>query len=135
MATKTKTKQVRRLSKAAYFDLLVNTSKEGGFPSTREKVCGAIECAYRGNEGRKCAVGLLIPKSAYKNEMEGLPAFELFESFPELCLYIPDGMLAEDIADIQHLHDLEANRLAQSPKRKWSHREFVKALKALSCWE
>lgn len=37
---------------------------EGGF--------GAIGCAYRGTEGRRCAIGFLIPDTEYQSNMEGL---------------------------------------------------------------
>lgn len=31
-------------------------------------------CAYRGSDGRKCAIGVLIPDGSYKQELEGLSA-------------------------------------------------------------
>ena len=41
-------------------------------------------CAYRGEDGLKCAVGCLIPDPAYTYEMEGLGVDALFERFPDM---------------------------------------------------
>ena len=36
-----------------------------------DKSQGAEACAYRGEEGRKCAAGILIPDDRYSSEFEG----------------------------------------------------------------
>lgn len=39
-------------------------------------------CAYRGDHGRKCAIGCLIPDEHYQKTMEGRTVGELFQGFP-----------------------------------------------------
>ncbi len=57
---------------------VLNALENGLFPSFRE---GIIEkdkmCAYRGNKGRKCAIGCLIPDEEYNESMEGASASSL----------------------------------------------------------
>jgi hypothetical protein len=60
------------------------------------------ECFYRGDDGAKCAVGVLIPDPEYKDHFEGICAHAL----------IRDGKLPalrniglEFIADLQQAHD------------------------------
>ena len=43
-----------------------------------------IVCAYRGEEGRKCAIGVLIPDEVYDPAMEALSVLMLTERFPSL---------------------------------------------------
>jgi hypothetical protein len=59
-------------------------------------------CAYRGDNGAKCAVGMFIPDELYKSEMEGL-LDRLSELEPRLKNVMPldvDGLLS-----LQGSHD------------------------------
>jgi len=73
-----------------------------GCQSTRK--INPNECLYRGPEGRKCAVGFLIPDSSYSPAMEGRGLDSLIEDF--------GGVLPQAILDnssllhrLQQLHD------------------------------
>lgn len=59
-------------------------------------------CAYRGCDGRKCAIGVLIPDELYTEDLEGLAA-----SHPRIANLLRD--LDHDVAlcaDLQRVHDL-----------------------------
>lgn len=53
------------------FDQAVLGVLEQGAPSLRVAINGKIDCVYRGEDGRKCAAGHLIPDSWYRFCMEG----------------------------------------------------------------
>lgn len=42
------------------------------------------DCQYRGGDGKKCAVGLLLPDSLYHPDMEGKGIERVFLHFPEV---------------------------------------------------
>lgn len=72
----------------ALFDkALTGIRQQGGFA-----VNGTLGCAYRTRDGRKCAVGHLIPDEIYKPDMEGHGADVVWERVSpgatnkELCL-------------------------------------------------
>lgn len=43
----------------------------------------SVSCLYRGPDGTKCAVGVLIPDATYDEDMEGWPIAGLFD--PDAC--------------------------------------------------
>lgn len=57
------------------------------------------KCAYRGNNGTKCAAGWLIPDSVYKKDFESL-SIELIFAFPE----VPQATITF-IGALQQAHD------------------------------
>lgn len=70
-------------------------------------------CMYRGVEGRKCAVGGILPDQYYTPNMEGMGAEELLGEYPELVEYIREhyhlGGGIEEVEDLllrtQRVHD------------------------------
>jgi len=63
---------------------------------------GGFSCAYRGKDGLKCAIGILIPDEDYREDMEGLAAQNLLAK--GACL----SRLAvhhELLYKLQHIHD------------------------------
>lgn len=60
-------------------------------------------CRYRGDEGRKCAVGVLIPDELYKAELEGWSVTNTYvmASMPEVEIESLDL-----VSKLQKLHDL-----------------------------
>jgi hypothetical protein len=56
-------------------------------------------CAYRGNEGLKCAAGVLIPDEQYEPEMECKFWDELVKAN-----YV-ENKFVEEIAELQFIHD------------------------------
>ena len=60
---------------------------------------GGPLCAYRGDGGARCAVGLLMLDSEYLMDMEGRGAMELAPWFPHLAQRLPL------LATLQRYHD------------------------------
>lgn len=93
-------------TKQGLFDLIVSKVLEQGMPSADE---GGY-CMYRGIEGRKCAIGHLIPDDIYDSKMEG--SFDTLKNYlkyrsdntsNELYLILLDhGVL---LSDLQNAHD------------------------------
>lgn len=65
-------------------------------PEWRE---GDLMCAYRGEGGRRCAAGCLIPDTLYRRGMEGKTSFTLRKLFEEL------GHNVELVDRLQQCHD------------------------------
>lgn len=63
------------------------------------------QCMYRGPNNTRCAVGCLIPKSAYQPAMEGRLAANLLISFPAVvrCGLVPANMSL--VQALQDIHD------------------------------
>lgn len=83
----------------------------------RKSLAGG-KCAYRGNGGRMCAVGVVLPNKLYKEMYEGKDVNYLLEMD-----YRIDQLLGQNttlLNDLQRLHDEE-------PARSWK-----KALLALA---
>lgn len=83
------------------FDFVVRALHKQSGPS--RKVSGSYICAYRGHDGRKCAVGQLIPDDEYRDEMDtgyGLPS--LLDNFPQVKPYIKHYSL---MRNMQLAHD------------------------------
>jgi len=61
------------------FDFMLNHLRNQGGPSVDDPTGEAIgdsACTYRGDNGRMCAIGCMVPDSSYKTAFEGLPAPE-----------------------------------------------------------
>jgi len=104
------------MTKQEYYQLLVQSATNGTFPS----LSAEGRCAYRGAEGRKCAVGLLISDEAYRESMESLACTAIYDNFD-----LPKGLNLLDLRKIQMLHDLHAGPF-------WSAQKFIKELNTLS---
>jgi hypothetical protein len=116
------------MTKQEYFDLLVKTSKEGGFPATSSY--GG--CYYRSPEGKKCTIGLLIPDELYNSTME-------FEDITKIITYIVpvDGFTVDDYCSVQSAHDDMAIKLQSiiTGQSIWNHAEFVDKLLDVHCFQ
>ena len=67
---------------------------------------GVTNCAYRGRDGTKCAVGVLIPDEVYVPTMESLRAHAVVAGFCELEHLGPHWEL---LNELQGVHDSEAS--------------------------
>ena len=78
-------------------------------------------CMYRTYDGRKCAVGALIPDDAYTPDCESTSVYVLFRAFPDMMQAA--GLRREDadfLRDLQCAHDNarhDANFLAGLSER------------------
>jgi len=62
-----------------------------------------ITCAYRGDGGRKCAIGFLIPDERYSPNIEGKGVIELVDNvYPDL---IPTDGEEAFLRRLQECHD------------------------------
>lgn len=122
------------MTKQEYFDLLVKTSKDGGFPAINvEKTIPGCQfsgnvnrCKYRTNDGKKCAFGLLIPDDKYSHLFEG----KSLEGLPDyIQYYFPDGLCMRDMMSVQVVHDKYATY------ESWNHTDFVQRLLHLPCFK
>jgi hypothetical protein len=66
-----------------------------------------VSCLYRGPEGTKCAVGILIPDAAYDADMERCSVAGLFD--PDACQldeFSLPAWMAEHVNLLQRLQDV-----------------------------
>lgn len=70
-------------------------------------VMASGNCAYRGPNGCKCAVGLFIPDDRYTTQFEGNRVGALLGEYPELCDVLVHKNL---LARLQTVHDNEATQ-------------------------
>lgn len=66
-------------------------------------------CAYRGDKGRKCAIGCLIPDDLYTSAIEGLVLNELYSEFDPILQAL--GYTIADIpflVELQQIHDMHS---------------------------
>lgn len=66
---------------------------------------GREPCAYRGDNGLKCAVGVLISDEVYNDGMEGNSVDGLIKKFPRECLITGIIKHKDILDDLQHMHD------------------------------
>jgi hypothetical protein len=106
--------QIERITDAQMIFNTVYTHllKQGG-PST---IRGA--CMYRGQNGRMCAVGFMIPDDVYEEDMEGTNALSLIAHTPKLEHLQPHMTL---LRRMQGIHDDFA---MMSPETSWP--EWIK---------
>ena len=69
-------------------------------------------CAYRGDGGRMCAAGTLIPDALYDDRMEGETIDLLLERWPQLAHHLQPVAM---IRDLQFIHD-------HTPADEWPER-------------
>ena len=75
--------------------------KQGGASVLIEPYADVLySCRYRGSEGRKCAVGLLIPDDEYSQALERKPLDKVYRECESLKKYAFD-----DLEVLQEAHD------------------------------
>lgn len=79
------------------------TQKERAIKSNFNNLLVSM-CAYRGEDGKKCAVGCLIPDELYLKEMEGWPVRRLVIDFPSIASLFKDVDVSL-LKKLQFLHD------------------------------
>lgn len=93
-------------SEQEVFDYVIGHLVSQGRQSIDKKAKGGwVPCAYRGENGAKCAVGALIPDEIYDDGMEGSPVDMLIEQFPRECVITGIIKHANLLIDLQKLHD------------------------------
>ncbi len=89
------------------FDKTTNAIIAQGGPSLTRKV--ERGCAYRGVNGRKCAIGHLIPDELYDKDIEGGGFQALLDEHPELATHFKtistDKKAPRLLESLQYAHD------------------------------
>lgn len=96
------------------FTFVVTKLFEQRVPALADGEDGFV-CRYRGANGVKCAVGLLIPDAIYTPAMEGMPVGELarvydlpvIESHAELLIDLQeahDGAAINSVGNAEYMH-------------------------------
>lgn len=102
-------KAINGYTKARILEVIQNT-----FQGKSMKVMsnGSPSCAYRGENGSKCAVGLFIPDEVYRDAMDeldpkwnGTDVETSLQRFPELGQHMP--LEVEALQKLQSIHDGE----------------------------
>ncbi len=120
----------------SYYNLLLDHSETGRFPSVKD----GVGCAYLDDEGNACGIGVLIPEKKYKQAYEGLvprrppysaecsPLDRLTNEFCDLVeSVVPEGMSLGDLLKVQNAHDSLSHGT-------WCHQDFVNRLNVLPCF-
>ena len=79
------------------------------FAVQKARAYGDNTCWYRTPDGKKCAVGALIPDEAYNPDCEADPVSTLFIHYPDMMQ--ASGLRSEDqdlLSDLQVAHDCTA---------------------------
>ena len=78
-------------------------------PLCQRDVKGNAACSYRGPEGSRCAIGLLIPDEVYQPAFEGMDIAQLYGKLRD---YLPDDV--EFCSQLQKAHDGASNHSEMS---------------------
>lgn len=88
------------------FDKAYLGLKAQGFERSHENEV----CLYRGPDGKKCALGHLIPDDQYRHDMEGRGVGWILRNFPEaLPLELHNDRTMRDLRRLQQCHDLSGS--------------------------
>lgn len=112
-----------------YYDLLCVSAFDGTFPCVGWSDGGDMICRYRGDNGAKCAVGVLIPDERYEPRFEG----NTVSTGGVLAAVDPvDGFGVREFAQVQTVHD------NTSPigvgRRAWNPGVFIDEINRLPCF-
>jgi hypothetical protein len=100
----------------AIFDTVARHLFTQGCQATKDD-----SCLYRGPNGTKCAVGILIPDSAYTEDMEFQSAESIINDYDELEFLKPFRSL---LTSLQYVHD-------SWEKPYWDSTEYMKLALAI----
>ena len=98
--------------------------KQGARAETEDPRTHIAGCMYRAPDGKKCAVGCLIPDKLYDPRMEKKGVSVLLENFPNLPKYFEENL--ELLKDLQDIHDDVEPRLWREALIKLAHKTGLK---------
>lgn len=85
------------------YDVVLFSLRKQGHASVTPRSDGSFSCAYRGNNGDRCAVGMWIADGVYHPEMEGRSVGSLLASFGNLPHWMRTH--ADLLRELQKAHD------------------------------
>lgn len=99
--TTTKTaERINSMTSMEILDFVENAIVEQGRASVYDCPNGKIECAYRGKDGAKCAMGVVIDDADYTPAFEGMRALDVCNS-----IGIVDTKKSNLLSRLQSAHD------------------------------
>jgi len=116
-------KEYLAMTRQEYFDLCKKSAVDGTFPSILNNVEG---CVYRGPEGKRCIVGLLIPEDKYDPGIEESTLRTILDAGR---IEMPEGLVLRDLESLQILHDRYA-----VDDTGWKSEAFINDLKRQACF-
>lgn len=106
-----------------WLDVLTKASADGEFPAVSDEGV----CVYRTDDGRACAVGLLIPDDEFtENDVGSVLSGEFWDTYGDA---MPPWATRDQLAEVQNAHDSLARN------EEWGHEEFVANLRACSVFQ
>lgn len=132
------------MTKQDMYDRLYEAAYDGTFPSLMPDPTNPAEgviCAYRGDNGARCAAGLFLKDEAYHPSMENNPVSTLINYYQEVKLFdLPAEVAPYELSPIQWIHDdlaitarwykeLKCEFLG---KNEWNPDRFVERINDLS---
>lgn len=117
------TREYKPYTKSEYLNKLIESSKDGTFPSANIGTCKYRKDSTN-NCKQKCAIGLLIPDELYNKNIEGT-ALKVIIS--EYALISPVDLFEKDAKKIQSCHD----HFGFTNYINWNHNIFCTRLKEL----
>lgn len=92
---------------------------------------GSDSCVYRGPNGLKCGIGLVLPDELYveRMDLEGMNSTiaQVLGEYPGVAEFF-DGVPVQFLTDIQHAHDFSSDKRTLNEFRE----EFIWRLKAVA---
>lgn len=106
---------------------LCDIAVKGVLQQRRPSTFADGKCAYRGEEGTKCAIGFLIPDELYTPhmEMKGIASIHFYDV--RVNQDIADDNCIAALSDLQHAHDSSAKSTQRTLdwKDEEAKQEFV----------
>lgn len=94
------------MTKQEIFDTVVKHLADQGCRSITHVDVGTRYCAYRGEHGRKCAIGCLIPDSEYVPRLECHSVGDIARAgFSDAVTELVDAVGADFLLRLQRAHD------------------------------
>lgn len=110
------------------FDKAVKGIRQQGGPSIRKEGFG---CAYRGKDGRRCAVGWLLSDKRYRKDMEGRSANYALPEY-DVAQINDFQMMHDDTQDDATYHGVDFMEAFENNARRFAERNGLKYSPALS---
>lgn len=81
---------------------LLAQNAKAEIPNPRPDYGPSTVCAYRTSDGKKCAIGALIPNEEYKPEFESKSVVAIINEWDPPCL---QGLKMDFLESLQSVHD------------------------------
>lgn len=122
------TNQIEPWTRQAAFDAVYEHFVAKGAPQSTAMKNGDRVCRYRTEDGKKCAIGVLVPEHMYSKAMEGLMASSLW--FRGNLPYLSSEITPEFLDHLQQMHDQYWPETFHSTFTEWMRLSLERFAKA-----